>query len=192
MHFNASVQAWVRWCFSNTEHFLTHGHRGWLSSFKHRADASSRYTHPNKNKKNMWRDAHHVPSFTMFFRPQFSATHEMLLPNKQANQQNKLSTHVRAIGGTGSGGDETSGSSVNKRSLRERPTVSCPARCGSVTCDSLTSLSADPDCWLSRRRSDGEACLFPPSHWARIQGGQNKRNASRLKGPAGNKRDANA
>lgn len=54
-----------------------------------------------KQKKTRGETGHHVPSFTMFFKPQFPATHEMLLPNKQANQQNKLSTHVRAIGGTG-------------------------------------------------------------------------------------------
>lgn len=36
----------------------------------------------------------------------------MLLPNKQAHQQNKLSPHVRAIGETGLGKCKTS--SVNK------------------------------------------------------------------------------
>lgn len=45
----------------------------------------------------MRRDTHHVQSFPMF--PScISIAHKMLLPNKQAHQQNKLSPHVRAIG----------------------------------------------------------------------------------------------
>lgn len=58
-------------------------------------------------------DTHHVQSFTMF--PScISIAHKMLLPNKQAHQQNKLSPHVRAIGETGSGKYKTC--SVNKHS----------------------------------------------------------------------------
>lgn len=47
----------------------------------------------------------------------------MLLPGKQAHQQNKLSPHVRAIGETGSGkwGDEQ-----RKQASRKRPTVGRP------------------------------------------------------------------
>lgn len=63
----------------------------------------------------------------------------MLLPNKQAHQQNKLSPHVSAIGVTGSGKYKTS--SVNKQPEKGQLLAG-----GNVTCDSLMLLSAKHGC----------------------------------------------
>lgn len=94
--------------------------------FKHEANRLSRYVHLNKKITQhtlVHGETRIMRRHLQCFSSCSSTTHEMLLPNKQANQQNKLSTHVRAIGGTGSGRDETSGSSVNKRSGRGRPSA---------------------------------------------------------------------
>lgn len=51
-----------------------------------------------------------LPAFPSYI----SVAHKMLLANKQAHRQNKLSRHVRAIGEAGRGEYKTS--SVNKHS----------------------------------------------------------------------------
>lgn len=78
-----------------------------------------------------------------YFPSPISIAHKMLSPDKQAHHQNKLDQHVRAIGGTDSGKFKTI--SVNKHSAKGH-TVSWPVQCGSVTCDSLTLLSAVHGC----------------------------------------------
>lgn len=161
--------------------------------FKHEANRLSQYVHLNKKitqHTRARRDTHHAPSFTMFFKLQLHNTWNAF--TQQTSESAKQIKHTCESNWWDGFRQRRDQRQQRKQALRKRPTVSCPARCGSVTCDSLTSLSADPDCWLSRRRSDGEACLFPPSHWARIQGGQKDRNTSWWRRPAGNKRNATA
>lgn len=91
-----------------------------------------------------------LPAFPSYI----SIAHKMLLANKQAHRQNKLSRHVRAIGEAGRGKYKTS--SVNKHSeaKKKRPTVGWLVRHGSVTCDSLALLSVDHGCWEDRKAAD--------------------------------------
>lgn len=57
-----------------------------------------------------------LPAFPSYI----SIAHKMLLANKQAHRQNKLSRHVRAIGEAGRGKYKTS--SVNKHSEAKKKT----------------------------------------------------------------------
>lgn len=122
------------------KHFLTHARHRWICSFVQRANSLPWYMHLIK-KMHSCSETRITCCHLQCFSSCNSTTHKMLLPNKQAHQQNKLSPHVRAIGETGLGKCKTS--SVNKHLEKKRPTVSRPVHSGSVTCDSLILLSGD-------------------------------------------------
>lgn len=64
----------------------------------------------------IWNPGRHTHQVVPFMISSCSSTaHEMLLPNKQAHQQNKLSPYVRAIGENDSG--KYKHKQVNKHSV---------------------------------------------------------------------------
>lgn len=128
-----------KWIYIDTLHLYTHIHTLVVASVW-------MYTRPTVYHSTcIWlkntlitSDRHHMQSFTTF-SSYISRAHTMLLPNKQAHQQNKLSPHVSAIGVTGSGKYKTS--SVNKHPEKGQLLAG-----GNATCDSLMLLSAKHGC----------------------------------------------